>query len=106
MPTDTERQHVAGKLRADRMPSLMKLMAYLHCSGNEICERLADLIDPTCYVYKDTLHYEKGEQVVFRCGKCEEIVSYDEDYNIETDLPAYCERCGSRIIEIGEQWNE
>lgn len=106
MLTETERQRVAGKLRADRMPSLMKLMAYLHCGGNEVCERLANLIDPTCYVYKDILQYEEGGQAVFRCGKCEEIVSYDESYNVETDLPAYCERCGSRIVEIGESWDK
>lgn len=77
-----------------------------------IAGRLADLIDPTCEVHRDALFYPatdltpEHEEAVFRCGKCEEIVSYDADYDPETDLPAYCERCGSRITGIGEPWDE
>lgn len=47
MTTDEERRHVARKLRLGGRPSLVKLMAYLHCGGNELFGRLADLIEPT-----------------------------------------------------------
>lgn len=84
----------------------------------DLAQRLADLIDPTCearrdtvfkpaVLYPDTESDDVGyEETVYRCSRCGEIVSYDEDYDPETDLPAYCERCGSRITGIGEPWDE
>lgn len=92
--------------------------SFIDPSYLEFAYRIADLIDPTCEVHRDTVFkpavlYPDRElddvgrdETVFRCGKCCEIVSYDEDYNPETDSPAYCETCGSRIIGIGEPWNE
>lgn len=128
MTSDDERREVARRLR--------ELGGYVFCPGNtyelladallvadfegtdELFARLADLIDPTCearrdtvfkpaVLYPDTESDDVGyEETVYRCGRCGEIVSYDEDYDQETDLPAYCERCGSRITGIGEPWDE
>ena len=87
-------------------------------SWDFITERLADLIDPTCearrdavfkpaVLYPDTELDDVGrEETVYRCSRCGEIISYDEDYDPETDAPAYCEMCGSRITGIGEPWDE
>ena len=74
--------------------------------------RLAYLIYPTCVAHRDQLFYPatdltpEHEETVYRCGSCDEIVSYDEDYDPKTDAPAYCEMCGSRITGIGEPWDE
>ena len=75
-------------------------------------DRLADLIDPTCEVHRDTVLYPatdispEHEELVFRCDRCGAVVSYDAGYDPETDAPAYCEICGSRITGIGEPWDE
>lgn len=136
MSTSKERQEVADRLKSSNESSGLFDNAFLELFNNVVgrypdmnlfrgkCEtelffkRLADLIDPTCEVHRDTVFkpavlYPDRElddvgrdETVFRCGKCCEIVSYDEDYNPETDLPAYCETCGSRIIGIGEPWNK
>lgn len=77
---------------------------------DELFDRLAHLIDPTCEAHRDALFYPatdltpENEEIVYRCDECGEIVSFDEDYDPETDLPAYCLRCGSRITGIGEPW--
>lgn len=136
MPTNEERQEVAGRLRSEKESSGLFDNAFLElfrdvigrypdmnlsrgkCETELLFKRLADLIDPICEVHRDTvfrpavLYPDRElddvgrEETVFRCGKCCEIVSYDEDYNPETDSPAYCETCGSRIIGIGEPWDE
>lgn len=131
MPTNEERRECAKKLREIelvKLPDASSELEEVHKAigcwfgqehfSQEFNDRLADLIDPTCEVHRDTVFkpavlYPDRElddvgrdETVFRCGKCCEIVSYDEDYNPETDSPAYCETCGSRIIGIGEPWNE
>lgn len=131
MPTIEERHECAKKLREIelvKLPDASSELEEVHKAigcwfgqehfSQEFNDRLADLIDPTCEVHRDTVFkpavlYPDRElddvgrdETVFRCGKCCEIVSYDEDYNPETDSPAYCETCGSRIIGIGEPWNE
>ena len=121
--TDKKRREVAARLRKNANSGapllLLVAMTAFDCpiegqnvTTQEAALRLADLIDPTCEVHRDALFYPatdltwEYEETVFRCGKCEEIVSYDADYDPETDLPAYCERCGSRITGIGEPWDE
>lgn len=121
MISDKERREVAARFRALDYSDLQEslICAYLDALGIEgyadwagIAHRLADLIDPTCEAHRNVLFYPatgltgEHEEAVFMCGKCGEIVSYDEDYDPETDLPAYCERCGSRITGIGEPWDE
>lgn len=130
MVTDDERREVARRLRKCTLPKNytqaqgggwshlcdMALAVGLKQEDRptawDLVQRLAELIDPTCEVHRDALFYpatdltSEHEETVFRCGRCEEIVSYDADYDPETDLPAYCERCGSRITGIGEPWDE
>lgn len=112
MVSDDERREVAARLRSfmtdnsmnatvdvSHVPYTLRLY-YVNVDCIYFCEydaaRLADLIDPTCKAYRDTLFLFKREETVFRCDKCDEIVSYDKNYNPETDLPAYCKMCGSR----------
>lgn len=131
MISDEERRRVACRLRefeigvigtviptSELAKNILKAIGYGHSSAMTPYGLLADLIDPTCKAHRDTLFYPatlypdrvlddvEREETVFRCGKCGEIVSYDENYNTEADLPAYCEMCGSRITGIGETWDE
>lgn len=118
MATDDERREVASHMRVlagtalVTVPLLSEVIsAGFNCDAN-IWQRLADLIEPTCEARKSTLFYPASssvpeyEETVYRCGRCGEIASYDEDYDPETDLPAYCMRCGSLITGIGEPWDE
>ena len=127
MPTNEERREAVKRLREDARLGALPFIDFLGAVAYDVAverdergvlNRLADLIDPICEVHRDTvfrpavLYPDRElddvgrEETVFRCGKCCEIVSYDEDYNPETDSPAYCETCGSRIIGIGEPWDE
>ena len=130
MVTDDERRRVAAALReyasfdcedegeeeclVDCADWGERVLNLLGCWDTEVeCyEALADLIDPTCVAHRDQLFYPatdltpEYEETIYRCGSCDEIVSYDDDYDPETDAPAYCEMCGSRITGIGEPWDE
>lgn len=123
MINDTERREVAKLLREragyDMGCVFKELYGDCNSAGptcgecNERAMRyVADLIDPTCEAHRDVVFYPatgltpEHEETVFRCGECEEIVSFDESYDPDTDLPAYCTRCGSRITGIGEPWDE
>lgn len=124
MFNDEERRKLAAKLREyaswDEDGELVgcaefgeSVLNWLDGETERECfNALADLIDPTCEAHRDVLFYPatdltpEHEETVFKCGGCEEIVSFDGDYDPETDLPAYCERCGSRITGIGEPWDE
>lgn len=74
--------------------------------------RLANLIDPTCKACKDTLFYPdtgltpEYEETIYRCSACGQVLTYDADFDPETDSPAYCESCGSRVTGIGEPLDE
>lgn len=74
--------------------------------------RLADLIDPTCKACLCTMFHPateltpEFEEDVYVCSECGEVLSYDEDFDPDTDYPAYCESCGFRVAEIGEPCNE
>ena len=130
MATDDDRRRVAAALReyasfdcedegeeeclvdcADWGERVLNLLGCGDTEG-ECYAALADLIDPTCVAHRDQLFYPatdlmpEHEETIYRCGSCYEIVSYDEDYDPETDAPAYCEMCGSRITGIGEPWDE
>ena len=78
----------------------------------EELQYLADLIDPTCEACRDTLFYPdtgltpEYEETIYRCSSCGQILTYDADFDPETDSPAYCELCGSRVTGIGEPWDE
>ncbi len=44
--TDDERRRVADRLRRLNAPSLIALMSILGVGGRDMCDRLADLIEP------------------------------------------------------------
>lgn len=130
MVTDSERREVARRLRGikdaregcghEMCCDLWRAIFDSDYRCTDLCDEcevavlnsLADLIDPTFEARRDALFYPatgltpEYEETVYRCGECGEIVSYDEGYDPETDLPAHCERCGSRITGIGEPWDE
>ena len=43
-----------------------------------------------------------GWETVFECSECGEVVSWDDGYDPETDLPSYCPRCGARIVVMSD----
>ena len=43
-----------------------------------------------------------GWETVFECSECGEVVSWDDGYDPETDLPSYCPRCGAKVIKEDE----
>lgn len=72
-------------------------------AGDEIFDRLADLIDPTCLARADVEDTPDGGQFeCWSCSVCGNILSSDPDYDTDTDGPTYCEVCGHRIIGKGE----
>lgn len=94
---------VAGYLPAEHMHP---------CDYEELHARLADLIDPMCKACRDTLFYPdtgltpEYEETIYRCSACGQVLTYDADFDPETDSPAYCESCGSRVTGIGEPLDE
>ena len=125
MISDDERREVAERLRElekgvigafiptrELAENVLRAIDYGRSGAMTPYGCLADLIDPACEAYRDSIFYPatgltpEHEETVYRCGRCDEVVSDDEGYDPETDLPAYCERCGSRIIGIGELWDE
>lgn len=126
-PTDKERREVARKLRESRsfvdglgrcgmtQNVLDTFERILECVGYEtgnVFDFLADLIDPTCRACLRTLLHPateftpEFEEDVYVCSECGEVLSYDEDFDPDTDYPAYCESCGFRVAEIGEPCSE
>lgn len=126
-PTDEERREVAQKLRESRsfvdglgrcgmtQNALDTFERILECVGYEtgnVFDFLADLIDPTCRACLRTLFHPateftpEFEEDVYVCSECGEVLSYDEDFDPDTDYPAYCESCGFRVAEIGEPCSE
>lgn len=74
-----------------------------YTSFDEVLERLADLIDPTCHIalkpsdsdFNDEPHY-----LCSRCGK-EGIDVYErDDYTLAgiVDHARYCSNCGARVV--------
>lgn len=124
MVTDDERRSAAEKLRrlADGYTTIgdMEDALGICMSSPDVdlernardLHRLADLIDPTCKACRDTLFYPdtgltpEHEETIYRCSSCGQILTYDADFDPETDSPAYCESCGSRVTGIGEPWDE
>lgn len=123
MMRDVDRMEIAQKLRFNAGTSLhmntsddfarevfRATMDEVIGDYQDAINRLADLIDATCEAHRDVILYPatdltpEHEEIVYRCDECGEIVSFDEDYDPKTDLPAYCLRCGSRITGIGEPW--
>lgn len=70
---------------------------YIHPGDREeLHERLADLIDPTCKVssvetYDDELGQLEGWEFHLTCGH-----SFQRPWN---EPPAYCPECGARVVE-------
>ena len=127
MATDDERQCVANALRRlatkhDGIASVIlenrlglesdDRFLYGSVFTSKSVSRLADLIDPTCEARRDTVitpansGLSESEDTVFRCGACGEILTWDENFDPETDAPSYCEFCGARVTGIGKPWDE
>lgn len=127
MTTDDERRNVAAALRRltakyDAIPDIIldnrlglesdERFFYGSAFTSDTVSRLADLIDPTCEARRDTVitpansGMPESEDIVFRCGACGEILTWDEGFDPETDAPSYCESCGARVTGIGEPWDE
>ena len=47
--------------------------------------------------------YTIAKEIRSACGQ---VLTYDADFDPETDSPAYCESCGSRVTGIGEPLDE
>ena len=126
MATDDERQSVANALRrlATKYDGIASVILenrlglesddrfiYGSVFTRESVSRRADLIDPTCEARRDTVitpansGLPESEDTVFRCGACGEILTWDEQFDSETDEPSYCESCGARVTDIGEPWD-
>ena len=125
MVSDDERREVAERLRGiSRDVKFWEGVDPLHYvkkgvfgdvdrhGPNETIDRLADLIDPMCKACRDTLFYPdtgltpEYEETIYRCSACGQVLTYDADFDPETDSPAYCESCGSRVTGIGEPLDE
>ena len=127
MATDDERQCVANALRLlttkyDGVTGIIlenrlglesdDRFFYGSVFTSDSVSRLADLIDPTCEARRDTVitpansGLPESDDVVFRCGACGEILTWDENFDPETDTPSYCEFCGARVTGIGEPLDE
>lgn len=127
-PTDKERREVAQKLRknAEEHPNMQLILNVAfacdslrpegamdwNVTSHDAAMYLADLIDPTCRACLRTLLHPateftpEFEEDVYVCSECGEVLSYDEDFDPDTDYPAYCESCGFRVAEIGEPCSE
>ena len=118
MVTDDERREVAQRLRElpgdSTYPDLIGVIADHDgwYPASDAADRLADLIDPMCKACRDTLFYPdtgltpEYEETIYRCSACGQVLTYDADFDPETDSPAYCESCGSRVTGIGEPLDE
>ena len=113
MTSDNERREVARKLRETGEELGSSVLLWYHIAkilgvrtatdGKTACDRLADLIYPTCLARADVEDTPDGGQFeCWSCSVCGNIVSVDPDYDTETDGPAYCEACGHRIVGKGE----
>lgn len=104
MPTDDERRAVAAKLRehCDQLTPY-NLVDYLfedpwnHNNGEDVADRLADLIEPeerTCRLTYDTVH---DDMVCSSCGAWLDMVAYSE---LETSgQMRYCPACGAKVVD-------
>lgn len=94
--TSEERREVAARLRKTR-----GIMAFVEALGidpdgdwcwTDVSRRVADLIDPTCYVkeygHPDEFRVVKGCSVC-HCGWYEDV--FDRPYR-------YCPHCGRRVV--------
>lgn len=125
MSTDNRRREVAKRLReleigfmgtciptGDFTANILKAIGYGNSDAMTPYGLLADIIDPTCKACRDMLFYPdtgltpEHEETIYRCSACGQVLTYDDDFNPETDNPAYCESCGSRVTGIGEPLDE
>lgn len=109
-PTSDERREVAATLRDAKRKcdgrgypwmtdDLILAIGYEHDyeADNDIFDRLADLIDPTCTVVSKRIHTggfgceEAGYEFTLSCGH---IVIVDGDFP-----PSYCDECGARVVD-------
>ena len=69
-------------------------------NGKELIEAWNTRAKRTCHPFSGIVlgGPECREEKVWRCSECEEVLSWDyEGYDPETDGPAYCEHCGSKV---------
>lgn len=96
MPTDDERREVARRLRSEKCAWVIWVSAVClaigvdgETDGNDILDRLADLIEPdperTCRIVEN----EEGHSSCSECGA---------SYLCMADA-SYCPDCGAKVVE-------
>ena len=78
------------------------------CDYEELHERLADLIDPTCEVMEVPDNDEFMVRVVsgFVCKRCGHEAIVERNCDGSADPPRFCPRCGARVTSGGETGND
>lgn len=102
-----QRKEIAEKLRETKeecnqrdypwmVEDLMRALGFLSYedADDQIFDRLADLIDPTCTAIVDETHGMDDELV---CSSCGCTLGFIVD-NQPPTLTKYCPSCGSRIV--------
>lgn len=99
--TPDDRERVAETLRvqaAHTMPygviNTLKGAVEVDGTWRDVWRRLADLVDPTCEVVSEACEDATGGYAIHRYRlSCGHMVA-----SLSTDPPAFCERCGARIL--------
>lgn len=64
--------------------------------GVPICETVASLIDPTCYVVS-TISYDWSDGSIY----CHDLSCGHTCETSCPEPPAFCDQCGARVVEKG-----
>lgn len=111
MATSEQRKEIAEKLRETKeecnqrgypwmVEDLMRALGFLSYedADDQIFDRLADLIDPTCEmeVAGDVPDVVKKNLTTWFCSECGSPIYNDMS-------PSYCPYCGARMVSDDEQ---
>lgn len=110
--TDEERCEVAAKLRENRdLLAPYNIVEYIfddpwnHDSGEEVANRLADLIEPEERTCRNTAGKPFAGYRMFSCSECGAYLEVDGDTDAnlfaggERPMPRYCPNCGAKVVE-------
>ena len=104
--TEDERRKIAADLRENRDPlTPYNLVDYIfddpwnHDSGEEVADRLADLIEPEERTCRNM--YEGAVKAPFTCSACGK---YSKTWyhmwfgDMYADVPNFCPNCGAKVV--------
>lgn len=115
MQINEERREVAARLRelapGSDWPDMVaeacglnprEMSNSFHEFTGELCERLADLIEPeperTCIMHKEHEWNDEWEPYGIQCSECEEFVlGWKSEFGYA--IPSYCPNCGAKVVE-------